>query len=190
MITPGSGKHPLLSHSWQAPFSQPEDSCSQALFHYLSRGEICLQSSWMNSSLALTAAGSRSSPPPERVLVILCSIWSPMFDHGCLFSCHLPAHIIHTQRNQTGSVGMCRFGCLFMLRLCTACILFSMYSFMYNRPLAFYCVCCVCVWEDACLFWFRAVEMHVCFSVCVGTSGRAVCKYAVDTSPLGHRVSH
>ncbi len=28
---------PLLF--WQSPFSQPEDSCSQALFHYLSRRE-------------------------------------------------------------------------------------------------------------------------------------------------------
>lgn len=62
---------------------------------------------------------------------------------------------------------------------------------MCNVPQAFYCVCGkMCVCSDLVL-----LEIHVCFSVCVGAyiicvSVRAVCKYAEDTSPLGHRVSH
>lgn len=95
------------------------------------------------------------SSSPERVLMILCLIWSPVFDHGCLFSCHLPpatTHILHTHRNEIISVlGICRFRCSsFGPRV--SYFPSTHVSIIDHRLLI------VCVWDDACLFWFRAVR--------------------------------
>lgn len=120
---------------------------------------------------------------------LVLDFWSPVFDHWCLFSCHLPACIIRTMRWDLEA-------CV-ALNVCSCSDFgpqvsyFFMYSCMYNKPQAFYCVCGkMCVCSDLELW-----EIYVCFSVCVGAyiicvSVRAVWKYAVDTSPLGQRVSH